>query len=172
MPSSDLGYFLCVLLRVRPGRPSSKRFVHNRLKDDGLARNPGALAISQNCEIVVPMKVRSSAREIARRAEVFKALGHPDRLRIVDDLAQGERCVCELVEAVGSSWSTVSRHLSVLRSAGVVKDEKRGLQVFYRIALPCVPSFMDCLDAAHRGEAVEMRRCCTRERASNGARLS
>lgn len=106
------------------------------------------------------MKVRSSSREIARRAEVFKALGHPDRLRIVDELEDGERCVCELVEAVGSGWSTVSRHLSVLRDAGVVADEKRGLQVFYRIALPCVVSLRLCLDAAHRGEAVEVRRSC------------
>ena len=106
------------------------------------------------------MKTRSNTRDLARRAQVFKALGHPDRLRILEELADGERCVCDLVNAVGSSWSTVSRHLSVLKSAGVLSDEKRGLQVFYSIALPCVPSFMDCLDAARKGEAVEMRRCC------------
>ena len=91
---------------------------------------------------------------------VFKALGHEDRLRILDELADGERCVCDLVKSVGSSWSTVSRHLSVLKEAEVIADEKRGLQVFYRLVLPCVPSFMDCLDAARRGESVEMRRCC------------
>ncbi|MBX3736544.1 MAG: winged helix-turn-helix transcriptional regulator [Candidatus Didemnitutus sp.] len=106
------------------------------------------------------MKSRSSARALARRAEVFKALGHPDRLRIVDELEDGERCVCDLVDTVGSSWSTVSRHLSVLREAGVVADEKRGLQVFYRIALPCVASLRLCLDAANRGEAVEVRPSC------------
>lgn len=106
------------------------------------------------------MKQRANQRVLARRAEVFKALGHEDRLRIVDDLAAGERCVCELVESVGSGWSTVSRHLAVLKAAGIVEDEKRGLQVFYRIALPCVFSFMSCLDAARNGEAVEMRRCC------------
>ena len=106
------------------------------------------------------MKIRPTLRRLERRAEVFKALGHPDRLRILDDLADGERCVCDLVESVGSSWSTVSRHLSVLKEAGVVEDEKRGLQVFYRVALPCVASFMDCLDAAKAGQAVEVRRCC------------
>jgi ArsR family transcriptional regulator len=106
------------------------------------------------------MKPKSSARETARRAEVFKALGHADRLRIVDELEGGERCVCELVEKVGSSWSTVSRHLSVLKEAGVLADEKRGLQVFYRIALPCVTSLRLCLDAAHRGESVEVRATC------------
>lgn len=107
------------------------------------------------------MKSPPSLRQLESRAEVFKALGHPDRLRILGALAEGERCVCELVDVVGSSWSTVSRHLSVLKEAGVLEDEKRGLQVFYRVALPCVNSFMDCLDAARKGEAVEMRRCCS-----------
>lgn len=106
------------------------------------------------------MKTKTAARVLTQRAEVFKALGHDDRLRIVEELAGGERCVCDLVEAVGSSWSTVSRHLSVLKAAGVVSDDKRGLQVFYRIALPCVPSFMTCLDASRKGEPVEVRRCC------------
>ncbi len=94
------------------------------------------------------------------RAAVFKALGHPARLRMVEELAGGERCVCDLVAAAGTGWSTVSRHLGVLRAAGVVTDEKRGLQVFYRLALPCVASFTACLDAARRGEPVEVRRCC------------
>ena len=94
-----------------------------------------------------------------RRAVVFKALGHPARLQIAEALAGGERCVCELVESVGSGWSTVSRHLAVMKAAGIVEDEKRGLQVFYRLALPCVTAFAECLDAVRRGEAVEMRRC-------------
>ncbi|HEY5552068.1 MAG TPA: metalloregulator ArsR/SmtB family transcription factor [Opitutaceae bacterium] len=106
------------------------------------------------------MKQRTRSRERERRAEVFKALGHPDRLRIVEDLANGERCVCDLVESVGSGWSTVSRHLSVLKAAGILADQKRGLQVFYRLVLPCVPTFMTCLDASQRGEAVEVRPCC------------
>ena len=106
------------------------------------------------------MKTRATLKQLESRAEVFKALGHPDRLRILGELAAGERCVCELVDSIGSSWSTVSRHLSVLKAAGVLTDEKRGLQVFYRVALPCVSTFMECLDAARQGEAVEMRRCC------------
>tara|TARA_B110000037_G_scaffold208158_1_gene255967 strand:- start:660 stop:977 length:318 start_codon:yes stop_codon:yes gene_type:complete len=79
--------------------------------------------------------------------EVFKALGHPARVTIVRELANGERCVCDLVEKVDLGWSTVSRHLSVMREAGILLDEKRGLQVFYRIALPCVSRFVACLDS-------------------------
>ena len=86
-----------------------------------------------------------TAKQRKERAAVFKALGHPARLRIVEELLVGERCVCELVDVSAGGWSTVSRHLSVLRSAGVVEDEKRGLQVYYRLALPCVGTFLDCL---------------------------
>ncbi|MDX2110702.1 MAG: metalloregulator ArsR/SmtB family transcription factor [Verrucomicrobiota bacterium] len=77
---------------------------------------------------------------------VFKALGHPARVTIIRELSAGECCVCDLVEAVGLGWSTVSRHLSVLRDAGVILDEKRGVQVFYRLQLPCVSRFIACLD--------------------------
>lgn len=79
-------------------------------------------------------------------AEVFKALGHPARVTIVRRLSEGEHCVCDLVEAAGLGWSTVSRHLSVLKHASVITDEKRGLQVYYRLALPCVSRFIACLD--------------------------
>jgi len=79
-------------------------------------------------------------------ADVFKALGHPARVTIIRRLSDGEHCVCELVEAVGLGWSTVSRHLSVLKQAGVISDEKRGLQVYYHLALPCVSRFIACLD--------------------------
>jgi len=82
----------------------------------------------------------------ANASDVFKALGHPARVTIVRQLAESEKCVCDLVDAVGLSWSTVSRHLSVLRDAGVVADDKRGLQVFYRLNLPCVARFIGCLD--------------------------
>lgn len=94
------------------------------------------------------------------RAAVFKALGNPARLQIAEALSDGERCVCELVDLVGLGWSAVSRHLSVLKEAGVLTDEKRGQQVYYRLAMPCVVTFSACLDAAAKGEAVEVRRCC------------
>lgn len=82
-----------------------------------------------------------------RRASVVKALAHPSRLLIVDELSRGERCVCELTDLVGSDISTVSKHLAVLKRAGIVQDEKRGLQVFYRLRCPCVLRFFDCIEA-------------------------
>jgi ArsR family transcriptional regulator len=95
-------------------------------------------------------------------AAVFKALGHPARLHVVNELAAGERCVSDLVDLTGLGWSTVSRHLSVLKAVGVVADEKRGLQVFYRLKLPCVARFTACLHAAAEGQDVRFTvdRCC------------
>lgn len=91
---------------------------------------------------------------------VFRALGNRARLRMAEHLAEGERCVAELVELVGLSWSTVSRHLATLRAAGVVRDERRGNQVVYSLALPCVAAFAQCLVAAAKGRKVEVRACC------------
>lgn len=94
--------------------------------------------------------------------KVFRALAHPARVQIVRELSGGdEKCVCELVEACGLGWSTVSRHLSVLREAGVIADEKRGLQVFHRLTLPCTSRFIDCLDHPGRHPELQKAACCT-----------
>ena len=89
------------------------------------------------------------------RSKVFKALGHPTRLFIVEELAGGPRCVCALTKMVGSDISTVSRHLSVLREAGVLEDQRRGIQVFYRLKVPCVLNFLSCVDAVMQARAAE-----------------
>jgi ArsR family transcriptional regulator len=70
------------------------------------------------------------------RARIMKALGHPTRLFIVDELSLQGRFVCELTEMVGSDASTVSKHLSLLKEAGIVDYEKRGTQMHYRLAVP------------------------------------
>jgi ArsR family transcriptional regulator len=81
------------------------------------------------------------------RAKVMKALAHPSRLFIVDELSRGERCVCELTDMVGADVSTVSKHLALLKRAGVVLDERRGQQVFYRLRVPCILNFFGCVEA-------------------------
>ena len=89
------------------------------------------------------------------RARIIKALAHPTRLFLVDELSRGERCVCELTEMVGADMSTVSKHLTVLRSAGIVEDEKRGSQVFYTIRCPCVLKFFECVETVLKTSARE-----------------
>ncbi len=81
---------------------------------------------------------RRLPHEYRSGADVFKALGNPSRLLIVDELTHGERCVADLTALIGSDISTVSKHLAVLRNAGLVVDDRRGQQVFYRLGASCV----------------------------------
>jgi ArsR family transcriptional regulator len=81
-----------------------------------------------------------------RRVAVIKALAHPSRLAIAEALEAGERCVCDLTDLIGADMSTVSKHLTVMRAAGLLDAEKRGLKVFYRLRCACLMSFLDCVD--------------------------
>ena len=88
------------------------------------------------------------------RAAIVKALAHPARLMIVDELTEhSQRCVRELTELVGSDLSTVSRHLSVLRNAGIVESEKRGTTVHYRLRVKCIRKFFECVESVLRASA-------------------
>ncbi len=91
---------------------------------------------------------------LQEKTKVLKALAHPARLWMVEQLEVGERCVCELVDGLGLDYSTVSKHLLVLKKAGVVTDDKRGKQVFYSLKVPCVLNFMHCIEAVIEQEGV------------------
>ncbi len=80
-----------------------------------------------------------------REALIFKALGHASRLQMIMALAEGRKCVCELQMLVGSDISTVSRHLSVLKRDGIVSFEKEGNFYYYRLLMPCVIDFINCI---------------------------
>ena len=81
---------------------------------------------------------------ILEQAKIFKALGHPSRLLMVDALQSGELCVCDLQVLVGDDMSTISRHLAVLREAGVVASRKEGTSIYYRLELCCLEKFLSC----------------------------
>jgi DNA-binding transcriptional ArsR family regulator len=100
------------------------------------------------------MNTRSKARFEAR-ARIIKAMAHPARLMIVDELSRRERCVCELTGIVGSDISTVSKHLSVLRNAGIVRNEKRGSKVYYILRTPCILDLMSCVETVIKSRAEE-----------------
>lgn len=93
------------------------------------------------------------------RSRILKALAHPTRLHFVDRLALGELCVCELAEDVDADMSTISKHLAVLKEAGIVTDDRRGNRIYYRLSAPCVTNFFSCveavLEATERREATE-----------------
>ncbi len=74
------------------------------------------------------------------------------------ELARGRRCVAELTAAVGSDVSTVSKHLAVLREAGIVEGERSGAQIYYTLRVPCVLNFFGCVEAVMRSKAKEQMR--------------
>jgi ArsR family transcriptional regulator len=76
----------------------------------------------------------ATALELRDPSRLFKALGDETRLRIVALLSHGELCVCHVQEALGLSQPSASRHLGVLRAAGVVEDRREGKWVHYRLA--------------------------------------
>jgi len=80
------------------------------------------------------------------RSQIMKALAHPARLLIVDELSKNERCVNDLTSMIGADMSTVSRHLTVLKNAGIIQDKRQGAQVYYSLSVPCVMDFFVCAE--------------------------
>jgi ArsR family transcriptional regulator len=79
------------------------------------------------------MSARATSLDFARAARVFHALSEPTRLRVVDLLRSGERCVCELTDALETGQSRLSFHLKALKDAGIVLDRREGRWVYYRL---------------------------------------
>lgn len=97
------------------------------------------------------------------RAKIIKAMAHPSRLFIIEELNKKECCVGELTEMIGADASTISKHLSVLRNAGLVADEKRGNSIFYHLRVPCIMEFMGCLEdvlSSNAKQNLEILKCC------------
>lgn len=95
------------------------------------------------------------------RARVAKALAHPSRLLILEALEESERCVCELTDLVGADQSTVSKHLAVLRNAGLVEDRREGTMSYYRIRVCCLAGFWQCVEGV-LAEDLKVRRAALR----------
>ena len=90
------------------------------------------------------------------RAEILKALAHPARVLLVNALTEGDRCVCQLNELVDINQSNISRHLAVLKRAGIVSERRDGMRVFHHLATPCILKAFEC--------AVEVIRTDTKRR--------
>ncbi len=99
------------------------------------------------------MPLAAAGAHYADRANLLKALAHPARLYITDCLDNRSLCVEELTELIGSDMSTISKHLRVLKEAGVVKDTRDGRRIYYSLAVPCVLSFFGCLEQTLQANA-------------------
>jgi ArsR family transcriptional regulator len=131
-----------------------------------LSRNECFLKKSWHYLAKPPNKGRLSHTLIHEaRAAVIKALAHPSRVLLVDALEAGKRCVGELTGLVGADISTVSKHLAILKDAGIVEAEKRGLNQYYRLRCQCLGEFFRCVDLLASTTVVEP--CCRNEEGSH-----
>jgi DNA-binding transcriptional ArsR family regulator len=80
------------------------------------------------------------------QAQVMKALSHPTRLFIIHKLATGQKCVGDLTAMIGADTSTISKHLLIMKNAGIVDWEKRGTSIYYSLKMRCVLNFFTCVN--------------------------
>jgi DNA-binding transcriptional ArsR family regulator len=99
---------------------------------------------------------KQSTARFSLQSRIIKSLAHPTRLFFVDQLSHGERCVCDLAEMVGIDMSTASKHLSLLKNAGIVEVDKRGLQVFYSLRATCSLKFLQCVESMIKSARSEV----------------
>ncbi len=79
------------------------------------------------------------------KAKIFKALSNPMRLEIIDLLLDGEKCVCEITEKLGYEQPHISKGLGILKKAGIIKDSRKGTNIYYSLKLCCIKNFIQCL---------------------------
>ncbi len=82
-----------------------------------------------------------------KKAEIFKALANPARLDVIDQLLEGEKCVCEIQENLKKyQQAHISKSLQKLKSVGLLKDRRDGMNVYYSLRICCMSEFFECLN--------------------------
>jgi len=95
------------------------------------------------------------------RAELLKTLGQSTRLKILDFLKDFEKCVCEIIPAIGEQQSNTSRHLSIMRRAGLLSHRQQGKSVFYRVKDQRIFNLLKILDEIIKQQIDESSRVAT-----------
>ena len=102
-----------------------------------------------------------------RKAEIFKAIAHPTRLMILnmlDKAENSEKCVSEIQEEIKVDFSTISKHLQVMKAAGLLEQRREKKHMFYSLRVPCIMNFMGCIDEIIRKDLADSsaiaKRCC------------
>ncbi len=80
------------------------------------------------------------------KSRIFKVIGDPNRLKIVEILRAGENCQCEIIPLIAQSQPTVSRHLKLLEEAGLIRSRKEGTKTFYQIVDKLIFNLIDAID--------------------------
>lgn len=100
-----------------------------------------------------------SFAEAEIRSKIIKAMAHPVRLMLIDGLRAGERPFSELFNLFELDKSTVSKHLLLLKEAGIVSSRKHGPDMIYSLEVPCVTEFFGCVTAVIESNVRRQQIC-------------
>ena len=96
------------------------------------------------------------------RAKIIKAMAHPVRLIVIEFLREKDRAFSEIFDLFKLDKSTVSKHLLVLKEAGIVSSRKDGADMIYRLEVPCVTDFFSCVTAVIESNVKKQQACLCR----------
>ena len=100
-----------------------------------------------------------SFQEAEIRAKIIKAMGHPVRLMMIEFLKKKERSFSDIFDLFKLDKSTVSKHLLVLKEAGIVSSRKSGVDMIYKLEVPCVTDFFSCVTAVINSNVKKQQMC-------------
>jgi ArsR family transcriptional regulator len=84
-------------------------------------------------------------RVLELKAEILKALAQPTRMKILECLRDGEKCICEIVPAINGEQSNISRHISLMQKSHLVTTRKDGVRVMVKVSDPKVFEILDSI---------------------------
>src|SRR5664279_5424591 len=119
---------------------------------------PGGLKIMLDVMRICAYCIYLNYAQARSRADILKALAHPVRVLMVDALTGGDRCVCELNKLADIDQSGFSRHLAMLKKAGIVSDRREGMKVFYHLETPCILRAIHCAFEVVKSDAKRSRK--------------
>lgn len=97
-------------------------------------------------------------RAIQLKSEILKALAQPTRLKILELLRHGERCICEIVPAINGEQSNISRHISVMQKSNLIATRKDGVKVMVKVRDPKIFTILDQVSSILKNQMSEQRR--------------
>ena len=92
-------------------------------------------------------------KELLAKAKIMKALSSPVRLKIIEELSHGERCICELQPLFPKDKSTLSRHIAELRNVGIISERREVVRSYLKLQTPCILKIFDCALSVIHSEA-------------------
>jgi ArsR family transcriptional regulator len=101
------------------------------------------------------MEAFMEERVLELKAEILKALAQPTRLKILELLRNGERCICEIVPAINGEQSNISRHISLMQKSNLVTTRKDGVKVMVKVSDPRVFEILDSIALLLKRQIIE-----------------